>query len=67
MGTKRKGHVTYAVLKRDTQKVLKLKHMLYGHVPDERNFDPTKYESVKVGPEVKPGMVRTQEGFAWPQ
>jgi hypothetical protein len=66
MPTKRRGHVTYAVLKRDTQKVLKLKRMTHGFVPDGWNFDPDKYEAVKVGPEVQPGMVRTEEGFAWP-
>ena len=67
MATKRIEHQRFAVVQKNTGKVLKIKNMRYGYVPDHRSFDPERYEAVKVGPEVEPGMVRNGEGFAWPK
>ena len=66
MPTKRKEYERFAVLKKDTGRVIKIKNMRYRHVPDENSFDPERYEAVKVSDDVQPGMVRTPEGLGWP-
>jgi hypothetical protein len=64
MPTKRKEYQRFAVLQKETGKVLKLKHMRHGYQP---TLDPERYIAVKVGDDVEAGMIRNGEGFAWPK
>jgi hypothetical protein len=66
MPTKRKEYQRFAVLAKDSGKVLKLKNMRYGFKP---TLDPARYDAIalKDADTVEPGMVRDGEGFGWPK
>lgn len=64
MATKLRELTRYAVLRKDTGEVLKIKNMRHNYQP---TLDADRYVAVKVGDDVEPGMIRSGERFAWPE
>ena len=65
----------WAIVDKASGKVVVVRNMRHGHEPnDARSIDPERHEAVKVGGDparvlpgdVQPGMIRVEDGFAWP-